>query len=450
MIRTLKNNRKVIKNIFLFVIIFSIVFCITFFATECYLDEIWNYGFSYNIANGLVPYRDFNMLQTPLLFYLGSLFINVFGHHLWSVNILNSLIITTIICVMYKEIGNKVYILFPFIFMFSVSCYSYNLFCLLLVIIISFLIDKKSKNKDILIALLVSFVFLSKQNIGVCLFIPMLFYSRNKIKSFIVFMIPILMFVVYFMLNGAFYNFIDYCFLGMLDFGESNSNYRFLIFELLILVVLIYVLKKSKFKDEKTFYVLMFQIVAFPICDAYHCLLGLILVLYYIFLQTNLYKLKSKYCFTFFIVGLVLFIFSGNVFKDYYLYDDSNSYLYGRVFDKNNQLVINEVGNYILDNVDDYGDNIFIFSTRAYLIKLNINVKINKYDLILNGNMGYNGDKRIIKEINDICSDEKCLFIIDPSEFDINNQLNKNIINYVEEEYEKAGNLYSFFIYNND
>ena len=93
MIRTLKNNRKVIKNIFLFVIIFSIVFCITFFATECYLDEIWNYGFSYNIANGLVPYRDFNMLQTPLLFYLGSLFINAFGHHLWSVNILNSLII---------------------------------------------------------------------------------------------------------------------------------------------------------------------------------------------------------------------------------------------------------------------------------------------------------------------------------------------------------------------
>ena len=154
--------------------------------------------------------------------------------------------------------------------------------------------------------------------------------------------------------------------------------------------------------------------------------------------------------FYFFIVGLVLFIFSGNVFKDYYLYDDSNSYLYGRVFDKNNQLVINEVGNYILDNVDDYGDNIFIFSTRAYLIKLNINVKINKYDLILNGNMGYNGDERIIKEVNDICSDEKCLFIIDPSEFDINNQLNKNIINYVEDEYEKAGNLYSFFIYNND
>ena len=31
------------------------------------LDEIWNFNFARNIANGLNPYKDFNMLQTPLL-----------------------------------------------------------------------------------------------------------------------------------------------------------------------------------------------------------------------------------------------------------------------------------------------------------------------------------------------------------------------------------------------
>ena len=31
------------------------------------LDEIWNFNFARNIANGLIPYKDFNMLQTPLL-----------------------------------------------------------------------------------------------------------------------------------------------------------------------------------------------------------------------------------------------------------------------------------------------------------------------------------------------------------------------------------------------
>ena len=30
------------------------------------LDEIWNFNFARNIANGLIPYNDFNMLQTPL------------------------------------------------------------------------------------------------------------------------------------------------------------------------------------------------------------------------------------------------------------------------------------------------------------------------------------------------------------------------------------------------
>ena len=34
------------------------------------LDEIWNFNFARNIANGLLPYKDFNMLQTPLLSFI--------------------------------------------------------------------------------------------------------------------------------------------------------------------------------------------------------------------------------------------------------------------------------------------------------------------------------------------------------------------------------------------
>jgi hypothetical protein len=34
------------------------------------LDEIWNFNFARNIANGLIPYKDFNMLQTPLLTFI--------------------------------------------------------------------------------------------------------------------------------------------------------------------------------------------------------------------------------------------------------------------------------------------------------------------------------------------------------------------------------------------
>lgn len=34
------------------------------------LDEIWNFNFARNIANGFIPYNDFNMLQTPLLSFI--------------------------------------------------------------------------------------------------------------------------------------------------------------------------------------------------------------------------------------------------------------------------------------------------------------------------------------------------------------------------------------------
>ena len=39
------------------------------------LDEIWNYGFSYNIYNGLVPYKDFNMVMTPIYPMIMSVFL---------------------------------------------------------------------------------------------------------------------------------------------------------------------------------------------------------------------------------------------------------------------------------------------------------------------------------------------------------------------------------------
>lgn len=42
------------------------------------LDEIWNYNFAKNIADGLIPYKDFNMLQTPLLPFINGLILKIF------------------------------------------------------------------------------------------------------------------------------------------------------------------------------------------------------------------------------------------------------------------------------------------------------------------------------------------------------------------------------------
>ena len=59
-------------------------------------DEIWNYGFAYNIATGLIPYKDFNMIITPLFPILGAIFLSIFGKNLIVYHIFNALICTTI------------------------------------------------------------------------------------------------------------------------------------------------------------------------------------------------------------------------------------------------------------------------------------------------------------------------------------------------------------------
>ena len=46
------------------------------------LDELWNYNFARNISDGLVAYRDFNIIVTPLSAMIASIFIYFFGNEL--------------------------------------------------------------------------------------------------------------------------------------------------------------------------------------------------------------------------------------------------------------------------------------------------------------------------------------------------------------------------------
>ena len=46
------------------------------------LDEIWNFNFSRNVADGLVPYKDFNIVQMPLLAVICGIVFKIFGTEL--------------------------------------------------------------------------------------------------------------------------------------------------------------------------------------------------------------------------------------------------------------------------------------------------------------------------------------------------------------------------------
>ena len=99
------------------------------------------------------------------------------------------------------------------------------------------MLDREDDYDDI-IAFIVGLIFISKQSIGMCLFLPLLFYSKKKIRSIIIFMIPFIVLCIYLFFNDALFDFFNYCFLGMIDF--NNSNREFSIFTVLEIFVCIY------------------------------------------------------------------------------------------------------------------------------------------------------------------------------------------------------------------
>ena len=75
-------NKVMLKYIFVFILSFLFSFVFFYVFQSIYCDEVWVYGFSYNISKGMIIYRDFNVLQMPLYFFIASLFIKIFGNYL--------------------------------------------------------------------------------------------------------------------------------------------------------------------------------------------------------------------------------------------------------------------------------------------------------------------------------------------------------------------------------
>lgn len=150
------------------------------------LDELWNYNFARNIANGLLPYKDFNMLTTPLLSMICGMILNLTFNELIVMRILAVCLITSILYITYKvfellEINQYVtYILLICMYMLMDNYFriDYN-FGVLLIALITLYYELKQISrgkelvetdyKDIFIGILVGSSILFKQTTGVFL-----------------------------------------------------------------------------------------------------------------------------------------------------------------------------------------------------------------------------------------------------------------------------------------
>ena len=140
-----------------FFIIMILLFSATVLPTNlANLDEIWNFNFARNIANGLIPYNDFNMLQTPLLSFILEGIFKIFAQELFVMRIVSTILGAGIIFVAFKilkelKLNTKWSILSSgllFLFIISDFYIDYN-YAILFITLLLIYIELKYKNYGI-------------------------------------------------------------------------------------------------------------------------------------------------------------------------------------------------------------------------------------------------------------------------------------------------------------
>lgn len=436
----MKNKYQIIELciIFLLTLIFNLM-CNTL--TH---DEVWNYGFAYNIANGLIPYKDFNMVITPLFPILGAIFMTIFGKSLVIYHIFNAIICTWIFYYMKKNNSKSYYI--PYSILLFNALPNYSLFCILLLYI---LIDMENKKtNDYLVGIFLGLTFLTKQNIGIYLCIPTIFVKNIKkiIKRMIGFVIPNIIMLIYLILNNCLYEFIDYTFLGISDFANKNLVLysSCLLTTILITVYLIY--KYIKTKDIKIVYLICFQGMAYPLIEPYHVILPFIVGFNYMLSNLNLSKRIIKYAFIIFILSVYAYNIYIYMTDEYSYPNTTNVYKYKKI----NKNVCKSIET-IKDYIENQDGRIFIVNMYAYLVKLESNQTIDKFDLLNDGNLGSYGEKKIINEMDTICKKQKCTYLLNQVEIENEkySQYNQDIYKYIVKNYKKTDSIIGLSVYTN-
>ena len=512
-------NKKKIINILTQFIIFTLslaVFLVARLATPATdLDEVWNYNTANAFAMGLIPYKQVSMITTPLLPMINSIFLKVVFNGIMTYRVLMGIVFALIVLFIYliiKELSNKKllsYICAFFIGTLLIKKFllDYNYLFLLISLVIAFLEIRDIKknenfnfNHNLCVGFLTGLAFLTKQTIGILLIFVMIFevfiYMKKsgfdlKFNKFIkligvrIFgmMVPIIIFLIYLGVTGAFNDFINYAIKGVREFSNNVPYYRLfdtndkvvsiisrlfiIVYIPLFITFILESIKNKKLKDELiNIYVLAFCLIPviaiiYPISDDFHLMVAsvyaliiiaylLILVLKKIdgFIKIDIFYKKLLLIGILFIIILISFknlIIERNInvkenvlvsFKHYEgIYVPE--YLSKRISD-------------VTDKVQAYsnsGRESIIVDAEAAIYDIVLNRYKKNYDMLLIGNIGENGVEKIINEIKD--SHNVYYFVKNP-QYALNWQLPEDIVDYIRNNLKYHETVSVFDVYYKD
>ena len=495
-------KKENVKNIIILIIIFISILSIIIIKPLGDLDEIWNYNFARNVANGLIPYKDFNMLQMPLLPLICGLMLKITTNQLFVMRIIASISCSTIIFLIFKifkllRINNKLIVVYIFLigYLFhDILCIDYNWVSLLLVLIIIYYEIKqyKENNKmlaanpkiDIFLGIIAGLTFLLKQTSGLLICIALLGNKlidiRNKedfkiyIKSFIYrligILIPTALMFIYLVLNNAFSDFISYTLKGASSFTNYISYISLIRFDftgalaVLVPIIIVYELYNTVIKDanKQLYYLFVYGlaifIIGFPISNKIHFVIGATPFIILLFFEINtiikcLYNklIKNKKKLSFFSISLlkitniaiviVILMFTYKNYKSFFKdnHSELNHYKYIYINEELENSII-KMDEYILKNTK----NVIVLDAQAAVYMIPIDRYNKNYDMLLKGNLGFKGEENLINEINER---NNVQYFVLKENLHPNWQITTDIINYVRNNRIKKGSIGIYDIY---
>lgn len=488
----LKINK--VQNI-IFIILSLISFVLVFFGNVLVnSDELWNFQNLCKMSNGLKIYTDANVIITPIFFYIGHIILSLFGTNIFVFRVYSVLIhilYFIIIYIIFKNLKIQkqfilAYIILIIEFMLQIIGVgaNYNLFAIAFWYVgLNLYITNKSTN--IKQGVLIFLIFFTKQNLGALYAITIIVYElyKNKLskkfiadqfKKFFFFLIPTAILTLIMYIDGNLFDFINYAFGGLFDFGKSNvqfpsTGYYPLIFALAICLYIFIVVKKDFFKDVITkeqfdYLTLIFifavgmTFVIFPIMNLAHFIMALPLYLIFLFYLFHILLFESlfgdekyikniKWLSIIILFILLIRIVINIAFEEKSTFisnKESNffgAYIYDSILEKNE-----EIEKYILEQ-NSKGIDVMILSYDAAFPMIDLKQNHGVYDLLFNGNMGYNGTEKIKQ---DIISRKNTEFLIVTDEDDIFWQESREIREFIIENLKSSGEICNYTIYTND
>ena len=425
----MKNKNKLILKVLKYGILFLFfLYSLTISYNIFFGDTIVNYGFSYAISKGEIPYNDFNLiipLFSPLLYSLSL----IFTKNIISYFIMQSILLVILFEILEKFLSKKVYILLPLtligypLCLFSIFFPGYNFILLFLIIIIMFLESRNSN--DYLIGFIIGLSIITKHTIGIFLILPSLIYINKNyhkiLKRLLGLLIPCCLFLIY------------------LIFTKSFNNF----FNLIGIIYLVYSIFKRK-NDINNYYILISLLFIYPLIDDYH--LSHFIFLELILLLTNLKlninnKILVKNGLIFTSLFTIIWTFIVFNYGDYKFINFPNYPL--RYINNSDYKTYKELKKYI----EKSNKNIILFSigTENYFYKITNNLNITYFDLPNYGNYGYDSYNMMIKKFNKL--NDTIILINKNTLKNKEQQFYKELANYVVNNYQEIGKLSRYNIY---